>query len=233
MIKPHNEITTDILKIFLLLALFGGSALIIENYVSKDLLVELFKIRSQFQGEGFKIGRLGSFLAFVGVFSLLIALGVPRLWGSALAGMLYGALLGSILSLLASIIGSTILFVMGNFVLGKTVERRIKGKLLTWRENFIQNTFWWVLYARLFPLSNSTLISLLCGSLKVNFKEYLFASVIGFIPMTVVFSTYGSATIKRNYFQFGLATALFLGSIFLKRIITKLKFFSSKSVDYQ
>jgi len=228
MIKPHKELMSDILKVFLLLILFGGSAWLIERYVSKDLLFELLKIKSQFQGEGFRIGKLGSFVAFIGVWSLLIALGVPRLWASALGGMVYGALLGSVLSLLASVIGSTILFALGHFVLGGTVERRVKGRLLAWRENIIHNTFWWVLYARLFPLSNSTAVSLLCGSLKVSFRRYLLASIIGFIPMTVVFSTYGSGTIKRNYFQLILATGLFLASIFLKQIISRLKYFNKK-----
>ncbi len=120
-----------------------------------------------------------------------------------------------------SMIGAATVYWMGRGLLGNLVERRFSGQLGLWRRRFQENAFWWVLYGRLFPFSNATLKSLLCGSCRVPFGPYLVGSFFGFIPLTFVFAAFGSGGIKGDINQvllgFGLLLLALLARLFFKK----------------
>ena len=58
------------------------------------------------------------------------------------------------------------------------------------------------------PFGNSTVQSLFFGSLRVPFTDYIAASVLGFIPLTVVFAMFGSGGVKGNFIQVWLGLGL-------------------------
>jgi uncharacterized membrane protein YdjX (TVP38/TMEM64 family) len=64
------------------------------------------------------------------------------------------------------------------------------------------------------PFSNSTVMSLLCGSGKVQITPFMVGSLIGFVPLAAVFATYGSGGMKGNMLQIGFATMLLVPSFF-------------------
>lgn len=139
------------------------------------------------QGSELSSGIWTSSAYFVLIGGAAISLGVPRLWVSGAAGAIYGVLLGMILAMVSSILGASVVYGLGRRLLAGTVERRLSGQVSLWRQRFQENAFWWVLYARLFPFSNATLASLLCGSCRVPVAPYLFGSFLGFIPLTFAF----------------------------------------------
>jgi uncharacterized membrane protein YdjX (TVP38/TMEM64 family) len=98
----------------------------------------------------------------------------------------------------------------------------VGGALKIWKRRFQENAFWWVLYGRLFPFSNSTLMSLVCGSCRVSFREFMIGSFIGFMPLTITFATFGSGSMKGNLWQIGFATALLVISIFSRNLFVEL-----------
>jgi uncharacterized membrane protein YdjX (TVP38/TMEM64 family) len=55
----------------------------------------------------------------------------------------------------------------------------------------------------------------------VPFKSFFLGSLIGFIPLTLVFAIYGSGGAKRNIWQIGLATVLLILSMFSRKIMKK------------
>lgn len=136
-----------------------------------------------------------------------VAVGVPRLWVSAGAGALFNPWLGTGVALGASMMGAVILFQVGWWFLSPAKWRFLENRLGSFRSHFQERAFVWVLYARLFPLSNSTIISLFSGYCRVNFFSYFWASVIGFLPLTVAMCLFGggSAGGRWLYFIVGFA----------------------------
>jgi uncharacterized membrane protein YdjX (TVP38/TMEM64 family) len=198
----------DLITIFIIGVVFLFLALFFRSDLARDLFENVHRIRSFLKSDAVPGGLFGSGFVFVFVTGLLISLGVPRIWISALGGAVYGAVLGSALSLCSTVIGATALFFAGSTFLGSVVERRFAGRADKFVERLSQEAFWWTLYLRLFPFSNSTVQSLLFGSLRVPFTAYITGSILGFIPLTVVFAVFGSGGVKGNYYQIWLGFAL-------------------------
>lgn len=198
----------DLLRISIIGLIFLFLALFFRHELARDAFENVHRIRSFLKSGAVPGGLAGSGAAFVIITGLLISFGVPRIWVSALGGAVYGAVLGSALSLFSASIGATALFFAGSTFLGSVVQRRMRGRVVRFVERLNQEAFWWVLYLRLFPFGNSTAQSLLFGSLRVPFLDYIAASVLGFIPLTVVFAMFGSGGVKGNYIQIWLGLGL-------------------------
>jgi len=189
---------------------------------NSDLVSQYFDIRAWreiLQEAEFLGGPLFGGLAFVAAGGAVIALGVPRIWIAAVGGAVYGAVVGSILAIGAALIGATVLYYVGRRFLRDVVRRRVGGRLEVWRARFRANGFWWVLYGRLFPLSNSTAVSVLCGSCEVPYAKYAVASFIGFIPFTLIFAIFGSGGAKANSWQIVLGLGLMLLAFFSRNLL--------------
>jgi uncharacterized membrane protein YdjX (TVP38/TMEM64 family) len=219
--RSRKQIARDIAKIFLLALVFVVLAMLFKS----DAMREYFDIdtwRSTFQQGNFAGGRTTAALVFVCAGGLAISIGVPRIWIAALGGAVYGAVVGSVLAILSALIGAALVYYVGRRFLRDVVDRRVGGRLEVWKVRFRENGFWWVLYGRLFPFSNSTAKSLLCGSCNVPFFPYLAASFIGFIPHTVIFAVFGSggakASIPQIVLGFCLMLAVFLSRNFLQAV---------------
>jgi uncharacterized membrane protein YdjX (TVP38/TMEM64 family) len=81
--------------------------------------------------------------------------------------------------------------------------------LKLWRKRLQDNAFWWVLYARfsLFQFhAHEPALRELQGTL-LGFHVWL---LLGFVPLAVVFATFGSGGIKGNLWQIVLATILLI-----------------------
>ena len=221
--NKKDGLTRDLLRFFLVGLLFFGLALVIRHGLEGDTRQLLQELRRFLQGSELAGGLWYSSALFVLIGGAAISLGVPRLWVSGAAGVIYGVMLGMTLALAGSMIGATTVYFLGRRLLANLVERNFKGKLDTWRRRFHENSFWWVLYARLFPFSNATLTSLLCGSCQVPVASYLFASFLGFIPLTFVFATFGSGGIKGDINQIILGFALLLVALVLRLLFKRMR----------
>ena len=217
----NKKLLGDIIRVVLSVGFFSAMALLLERPDLRNLVFDIATIRSELKGGGGTSGYLFSWVIFTLAGGGLIALGLPRLWASAVGGIIYGAFIGSILSILASLFGASVLYVAGESILAGVVERRIGHKAKIWKARFQENSFWWVLYGRLFPFSNSTVMNLLCGSCKVPFVPFMMGSLVGFVPLAVAFATYGSGGVKGNIWQIGFATLLLVLSIFLRSLLKR------------
>jgi uncharacterized membrane protein YdjX (TVP38/TMEM64 family) len=216
--RYDRNLVGDITRVVLLVAFFFAVAILLKRTELRSISFDIDSIRKTLQG-GRSARHLFSGLVFILAGGGLIALGIPRLWASAAAGIIYGAFMGTLLSLLASVLGASILYLAGRSILAEIVERRLTSRLRVWRIRLQENAFWWVLYGRLFPFSNSTVMSLLCGSCRVPFSPFITGSLIGFVPLAIVFSTYGSGGVKGNLWQVVFATALLILSIFSRNLV--------------
>jgi uncharacterized membrane protein YdjX (TVP38/TMEM64 family) len=219
--EPSKNLIGDVVRVVLFVAFFSSMALLMRRPDIRNFLFDVDTIRSTLKGDGSTGGYVSSCLTFTLAASGLIALGFPRIWASAVGGGIYGAIMGSILSILASLFGASLLYLAGKTTLAAIVERRAGDRFGVWKVRLQENAFWWVLYGRLFPFSNSTVMSLLSGSCNVPFIPYVLGSLLGFVPLAVVFATYWSGGIKGNMFQIGFATVLLIVSIFFRSLMKR------------
>lgn len=156
-------------------------------------------------------GTLLAILAYLMVGGGLISIGIPRLWISAGAGAIFNPWLGTGVALGAFMIGATTLFMVGGIFFTPGRWTFPENRLGRYRCAFQQRAFLWVLYARLFPFSNSTIISLFSGYCKIRFIPYIAGSLIGATPLTITMCLFGSGAIHGT----GRTFYIFMGFILI------------------
>jgi len=156
-------------------------------------------------------GTLLAILAYLMVGGGLISIGVPRLWISAGAGAVFNPWLGTGVALGASLIGAATLFLVGGIFFTPGRWTFPENRLGRYRYAFQQRAFLWVLYARLFPFSNSTILSLFSGYCKIGYIPYIAASLIGAAPLTIIMCLFGSGAIHGT----GRTFYIFMGFILI------------------
>ncbi|MGB9692701.1 MAG: TVP38/TMEM64 family protein, partial [Candidatus Sumerlaeaceae bacterium] len=144
-------------------------------------------------------------LLFIAVAALVIGLGVPRLWVSALAGGLFGASMGTVVGQLASILGAIITFYIARFILRSVLVRRMPPRMRVWYDRINRRGFFWLFYIRLFPFANATVTNLIGGVSQVSLGTFLIATFLGYLPETIIFAIFGSSAAKKDSVQFAIA----------------------------
>lgn len=190
-INFKNETANDLLRISLLGLFFLAFAILVRFAGPHHYLSTARQWAHLIANDPSLVHRMAGHFVFIVFGGLLISAGIPRIWVSAAAGAVYGLTFGMLLAMAASLLGSAALFWMGQTLLSDMVQRRAARKIALWKTGFSENAFWWVLYLRLFPLANTTLTSLLCGSCRISFGAFMGASLIGFLPYTLIFAAFG------------------------------------------
>ena len=202
--KSRRRLVKDLARVAAVAAVFVAIAIALRQPYVRDQLFNVENLRARFQGTGWK-----DELTFVAASAVVNALGVPRLWVSAVAGTLYGAVMGSILALAASLIGTTVNFYVARYLLRGPIKRQLPKRLRRWYELFNHNGFEGTLYIRFFPGANATITNLIGGASKVKYSVFMLATIIGFIPLTIIFATFGSSAAKHSSLQLIVGLALF------------------------
>jgi uncharacterized membrane protein YdjX (TVP38/TMEM64 family) len=221
--RPERSLARDLVRLLPLCLFFVLMAILLRNDAVRDYLFDIENVRLVLQGANTPLDRLISVGIFVLAGTVLVSVGVPRLWISTLAGAIYGAALGMGLGILASILGSAVVYQVGQKYFGALVQRFVGERVGLWQRRFQENAFWWVLYGRLVPFANATVTSLLCGSCKVPFLPFLAGSLLGFIPLAVVFTIFGSGGVKGNFYQIGLGIVLIAALVLFRRVFKRLR----------
>ena len=162
------------------------------------------------------------------VYIMLYAVGpsflVPGAVMTIAAGLAFGAWRGAVWSLLGADAGAMVAFAAGRF-LGRSFVERTMGirfeRILTRLE---RNGFYLTLYLRLVPVIPYNAFNLLAGASPIRFKDYLWASVFGMIPGTVLFAVLGDSLWKpgspRSFIALGLIACCFAGGEIYRRTNT-------------
>ena len=198
----------DLFRVVAVSLFFTGIAVLIRNEAVRVHIMNIPVLAKVLSGIGLPGGMGLRAVLFVVAFSLLIGVGLPRLWVSAIAGALFGTQWGTLLALSATLVGAAIVYQIGRAVLAGMVRHRMGPRLAMWQARFEANAFWWVLYMRMFPLSNATLAGLLCGACRIPLRAYLAGSFLGFIPLTIVFVVFGSGGAQGNLYLVALGFIL-------------------------
>ena len=203
----------------MLAALFSGLLLLLKSRAVRENLLDVGVLRATLQAEEAILGATASHLTFLLAATLLVGVGLPRLYVCVVAGAIFGALEGVLVGELAALGGAALSYLGGRSLLGSMVRRHLGKKLDGYREQSSTGPFWWVLYGRLVPFTNSTLLSLACGACRIPFRAFIAASAVGFVPLTLAFVLLGSGGAKGSWNQAALGLACLLVVVLLRRVL--------------
>jgi uncharacterized membrane protein YdjX (TVP38/TMEM64 family) len=198
--KPKQRWLKDALRILLVAAIFGTTAYVLSLPQVRTEFFDVAHVRNLIQSRG----QTG-LLLFIAVAALVIGLGVPRLWVSALAGGLFGASMGTVVGQLASTLGAIITFYIARFILRSVLVRRMPPRMRVWYDRINRRGFFWLFYIRLFPFANATVTNLIGGVSQVSLGTFLIATFLGYLPETIIFAIFGSSAAKKDSVQFAIA----------------------------
>jgi uncharacterized membrane protein YdjX (TVP38/TMEM64 family) len=149
---------------------------------------------------------------FVAVGAALTAAGLPRQSIAFLGGYAFGTVLGSGIALAAQMLGCAVTFFWARLVGRRWAERRLAGRfghrLRPLRDVLAQSPFQATLALRLLPVGNNLALNLLAGMAGLKALPFLAASLVGYLPQTVVFALLGKGIRVEGAWQLALGAAL-------------------------
>lgn len=141
-------------------------------------------------------------VAYLLIFIITTSVSLPFMGILTLiGGAIFGVTLGTILVLFAATIGAILSFLTARFLLQDFLEKRYQALLKTFNPHIQQHAFNYMLFLRMFPLMPYVFVNLLLGVTRISFSTYFFGSLIGMIPMTLIFTHAGKQLAQISQWQ--------------------------------
>lgn len=154
-------------------------------------------------------------LLFIALSTLLISIGLPRQIPAFVAGYAFGPWLGMGLALIAQTTACILDFIWAR-ALARDFCRRKFGARLAWVDRQLaRHPFTSTLLLRLMPIGNNLLLNLAAGLTSVRMMPFVFASLIGFVPQTLVFALLGKGSAQNHLYLLLLGGCTFVASALL------------------
>ncbi|HTR61565.1 MAG TPA: TVP38/TMEM64 family protein [Candidatus Binataceae bacterium] len=118
---------------------------------------------------------------------------VPGAVMTIAGGLAFGTLWGSVYSLIGADIGAIVAFGAGRFLGRGFVESVVGKRFDAMLARIARHGFHIILYLRMVPVIPYNALNLIAGASRIDFRDYLWASVIGMIPGTILFAFLGDA----------------------------------------
>ena len=134
-------------------------------------------------------------LVFIIIYAVLTALLFPGIILSFVGAVLFGVVNGTIYNLIGAVIGASLCFFISRLLGRRFVEGLFKNT--RFYNKIEDNGFNMIFILRLLPMVPYNVLNFVSGVLKINFKDYFFASLFGMIPATFVY-TYLFATLSNK-----------------------------------
>ena len=144
-----------------------------------------------------------------------------------LAGAIFGPVLGVLLTILSANAGAMIAYMIGRYFGDDIIDEEHETSLLQrYGARMRESSFNTVFIMRLIFLPYD-LVNYMSGFLKIDWKAFLFATILGSIPGTVSFALFGSSIdisqgigdVEFNPWAFGSAIAIFIVSLLISRYV--------------
>lgn len=107
---------------------------------------------------------------------------------SGAAGIIYGLFWGIMISWLGEVMGAIVMFIFARYFFRKTIAGWInKSSYLKQVDDYsAANGFKALLIARLLPLAPSGIITVVAAISRMNFRDFLLATLIGKLPPVII-----------------------------------------------
>jgi len=132
-------------------------------------------------------GTLGPLLMLLLMVLAVVVGPLPTLPVSAAAGLVFGLWAGTVIAVLGASIGAGLAFGISRLLGRDLARRKLPDNLLFAPQAPQAVLFWGILVTRLVPVFSFALVSYAAGLTAVSFGRFLLASILGMLPMTLVF----------------------------------------------
>ena len=134
------------------------------------------------------------------IFSIRPFIPIPPTLYTLAGGFTFGPLLGTILTVTGATLNASLCFLIARAFGKNFVDRISKGKFEKLNENLKNSGFKTLLIIRTSPLGPPfDLVSYTSGVLRIPFWSHFFATMIGIIPATAVYSYFGGSITKGGF----------------------------------
>jgi uncharacterized membrane protein YdjX (TVP38/TMEM64 family) len=186
------------------LAVLVAIAIAVEQGVSGGLLSPAWVDR-EVRGKG-----ISGELLFVAVGGIATALPIPRSVVGFLGGYAFGLVQGAALALIAEGLGCALTFFCARTFARRLVRERMGARVRRLDAFLAANPFSMTLLVRLLPVGNNFATNLAAGVSRVGALPFLFGSLVGYVPKTIVWALAGSGVETGAYLRVALAVVVFM-----------------------
>ncbi|MEH7251108.1 TVP38/TMEM64 family protein [Neobacillus niacini] len=204
-----------------MMSLFGFIAFFLLIYLgqggTRDTINQSIIYLKDANVEGFKeyllsFGPLAAVISgLMMVFQSIIA-PLPAFVITFANGLLFGWGLGAILSWSSAMVGAILCFYLAKFLGRPVVEKMVTKKALTWWDQFFAKYGKHAVFiARLVPIVSFDLVSYAAGVTSISFWQFFWATGLGQLPATILYSYLGqnaTSTVQILFFLFTIVIAL-------------------------
>ncbi|MCP4923153.1 MAG: TVP38/TMEM64 family protein [bacterium] len=146
----------------------------------------------QFLATTVQENQLLSLGIFMGTYVLVVAFSIP---GGAImtiaGGVLFGYVAGALSVVLSATLGATLLFLAAKTALGNALKEKAAPWFSKMQKGFQDNAFHYLLFLRLVPIFPFFVVNLVPAFLSVKLRDYFWATLLGILPGTFVFTSIG------------------------------------------
>jgi len=160
-------------------------------------------------------------LCFVVGGALAIVCGLGRSVMSLAAGLFYGPYWGAFFSIMTSLLASLLIFAFVRRIGRPRFLDRVKGHIEKADRLVADNGFMAVIIIRQLPLA-CLMVNILLALTRVSLTEFIFGSIVGFLPEAIIFALYGSSA------HGGFLGKITLASLLLVGVVIGIKFLLHK-----
>ena len=165
-----------------------------------------------------RAGSTGALLVLL-LGALGTSIGLPRQLVALVAGHAYGVPAGLAIALAAALGGCTLSVVAGRRWLARPVTRHYPAQV-DWLRRFAHHdTFLKILVLRLQPFGTNLVSNLAAGVIRLPLRVFLPASLVGYVPQTLVFVLVGSGLRVGSSTELIVAGALLVVSLVLGALL--------------
>lgn len=126
-------------------------------------------------------------------YTTLIALGFPvAAFLSIPGGFLFGAVEGAVYAVIGATLGSFISFVLVRYYIGSFFQKRYKKRLAFFNEQMERYGISYLLIIHYLSVIPFFVINSLAALTLVSFWDFIWTTIVGFIPMALIYSFAGS-----------------------------------------
>lgn len=168
---------------------------------------------------------------FVLIAAAACAAGLPRQLAGFAAGYAFGVWGGTALALLAQALGSLADFAWARFLARGWAGRRMGSRLRRLDGFLAARPFRAILTLRLLPIGNNLALNLLAGVSTLPVGPFLAASILGYLPQTIIFALLGGGVRVSETVQVAVAIALFAASVILGLLLLRDRRAAGASAD--
>lgn len=132
-------------------------------------------------------GALGPLLMVLLMVLAVVVGPLPTLPVSAASGLVFGLWAGAAIAVLGASLGAALAFGISRLLGRDLTRQKLPDNMLFAPEAPQAVLFWGILVTRLVPVFSFALVSYAAGLTAVTLGRFLLATIIGMLPMTLVF----------------------------------------------